>query len=165
MDVYGNNETTSTFDVANGIVQAVNNGANIINLSFGGTGDSQFLHDTISQVAKQGIPIYAAAGNEAVTTPTYPAAYPEVISVTATDSTGKIASYANRGSFIDMTAPGDNVVGFDGQSFLVEGTSTSTAFVTGAAAGLADAAHASADQATALLQKNLPHSDILKTAP
>ncbi len=164
VDVYGNNESTSTFDVANGIVQAVNNGANIINLSLGGTGDSQILHNTIIQVAQQGIPIYAAAGNDPVTTPTYPAAYPEVISVTATDSSGQLAPYANRGSFIDMTAPGDNVVPFGGQNYLVEGTSTSTAFVSGAAAGLADAAHASADQAEALLQKSLPKSAILKPA-
>ena len=164
VDVYGNNETTSTFDVANGIVQAVNNGANIINLSLGGTGDSQLLHDTITQVSQRGIPIYAAAGNDPVTTPTYPAAYPEVISVTATDSTGKIASYANRGSFIDMTAPGDNVVAFNGASYLVEGTSTSTAFVSGAAAGLADASHVCADQAQALLQKSLPRSSVLKTS-
>lgn len=162
VDVYGGNETTSTFDVANGIVQAVNNGANFINLSLGGTSDSQFLHDTIIQVSKQGIPIYAAAGNDPVTTPTYPAAYPEVVAITATDRSGQIAPYANRGSFIDMTAPGDNIVAFGGQNYVVEGTSTSTAFVTGAAAGLVDAAHATADQATALLQKNLPRSSVPK---
>jgi len=162
VDVYGNNEMTSTFDVANGIVQAVNNGANIINLSLGSTGDSQFLHNTIKQVAKQGIPMYAAAGNEPVTTPTYPAAYPEVVSVTASDNTGKIASYANRGSFIDMMVNGDNVVGFNGQSYLVQGTSTSTAFASGMAAGLADSSHVCADQAQSLLQKSLKPASILK---
>jgi hypothetical protein len=162
VDVYGNNETTSTFDVANGLIQAVNNGADIINMSLGGTGDSQILHDAINQVLNRGIPIYAAAGNEPVTTPTYPAAYPGVIAVTATDTTGQIASYANRGSFIDMAAPGDNVVGFDGQSYTVEGTSTSTAFISGAAAGLADVNHQCADQAQSLLQKTLPKSSLLK---
>jgi hypothetical protein len=162
VDVYGNSETTTTFDVANGIVQAVNNGANIINLSLGGTGDSQILHNTIMIVSHQGIPIYAAAGNDPVTTPTYPAAYPEVISVTATDSSGNLASYANRGSFIDMTAPGDNVVSFAGQNYLVEGTSTATAFASGTAAGLADSSHVGADQAESLLQKSLPKSSVLK---
>jgi hypothetical protein len=162
VDVYGNSETTSTFDVANGIVQAVNNGANIINLSLGGTGDSDLLHNTIIQVTQQGVTIYAAAGNDPVTTPTYPAAYPEVISVTATDSSGNLASYANRGSFIDMTAPGDNVVGLNGQQYLVEGTSTSAAFVSGTAAGLADAAGVGASQAEALLQKSAAPSTILK---
>ena len=164
VDVYGSSHTTSTFNVANGIVQAVNNGANIINLSLGGTGDSQVLHDTIIQVAKQGIPIYAAAGNDPVTTPTYPAAYPEVKAVTATDRSGNIASYANRGSFISMAAPGDNVVNFDGKQYQVEGTSTSTAFVSGAAAGLADSAHVCADQAQSLLQKTLPNAKSLKVS-
>jgi len=45
--------------------------------------------------------------NEPVTTPTYPAAYPGVVAVTATDSTGQIASYANRGSFVDLAISGD----------------------------------------------------------
>ncbi len=155
VDVYGNGETTTTFDVANGIVQAVNNGANIINLSLGSTGDSQVLHDTINQVIQQGIPIYAAAGNEPVTTPTYPAAYPGVVAVTATDASGQIAPYANRGSFVDMAITGDNVVPFDGQSWLVEGTSTSTAFASGMAAGLADSAHDCANQAQGLLQSSM----------
>jgi hypothetical protein len=165
VDVYGSGESTSTFNVANGIVQAVNNGANIINLSLGGTGDSTVLQGVIDQVVKQGIPVYAAAGNSPVTTPTYPAAYPGVIAVTATDNTGQIASYANRGSFIDIAAPGDNVVGFNGQNYMVEGTSTATAFVSGAAAGLADANHDCASQAQTLLQQNLPKSSILKTTP
>ncbi len=165
VDVYGSSATTTTFDVANGIVQAVNNGANIINMSLGSSGDSQFLHNTIIQVAKQGIPLYAAAGNEPVTTPTYPAAYPEVVSVTAGNSSGQIASYANRGNFIDMMAPGDNVVGYAGQNYLVEGTSTSTAFASGTAAGLADSTHACADQAESLLQKSLPRAAVLKNAP
>ena len=60
VDVYGNNETTTTFDVANGIVQAVNNGADIINLSLGGTGDSSFLQSTINQVLSRGNSLWAA---------------------------------------------------------------------------------------------------------
>ncbi len=155
VDVYGSSSTTTTFDVANGIIQAVNSGANVINLSLGSSGDSQFLHDTITAVAKRGIPIYAAAGNEPVTTPTYPAAYPEVVAVTASDPNGQIASYANRGSFIDLMAPGNDVVPYNGQSYFVQGTSTSTAFASGMAAGLADASHACADQAQSLLVKSL----------
>jgi hypothetical protein len=155
VDVYGGGETTTTFDVANGIVQAVNNGADIINLSLGSTGDSQVLHNTINQVIQQGIPVYAAAGNEPVTTPTYPAAYPGVVAVTATDASGQIAPYANRGSFVDMAISGDNIVNYNGQSWFVEGTSTSTAFASGMAAGLADHAHDCADQAQGLLQNSM----------
>jgi thermitase len=155
VDVYGDNETTTTFDVANGAVTAVNNGANILNMSLGSSSDSAFLQKTLSQISAQGIPIYAAAGNEPVTTPTYPAAYPGVVAVTASDQSGKIADYANRGNFIDMIAPGDSIVNFNGQNYLVEGTSTSTAFASGMAAGLADSAGVCADQAQALLQKSL----------
>ena len=154
VNVFGNSETTSTFDIANGVAQAVNGGASILNLSLGSTGNSQVLQNVIAQAVQQGIPIFAAAGNEPVTTPTYPAAYPGVTAVTASDPSGGIASYANRGSFVSMIAPGDNVVSFDGQNYLVEGTSTSTALVSGMAAGLADSTHECPDQVQSLLKKN-----------
>ena len=161
VDVYGNSETTTTFDVAHGIQTAIDNGATMLSMSLGSTGSSQVLQNVISQAAQLGIPMFAAAGNEPVTTPTYPAAYPGVIAVTASDPSGGIASYANRGSFVQMIAPGDNIVPFDGQNYLVEGTSTSTAIVAGMAAGMADAAHACADQAAALLQKSAPTSSAI----
>jgi Subtilase family len=154
VDVYGTNETTTTFDVANGAVTAVNNGADILNMSLGSPSDSSFLQNIISQITQQGVPVFAAAGNTPVTTPTYPAAYPGVVAVTASGANGQIAPYANRGSFIDMMAPGDNVVPFGGQSYLVEGTSTATAIVSGMAAGLADSQGACADQAVSLLRSS-----------
>jgi thermitase len=127
----------------------------VLNMSLGSSSDSPFLQNIIAQINQQGIPIFAAAGNEPVTTPTYPAAYPGVIAVTASDQSGNIASYANRGSFIKMIAPGDNIVNFDGQNYLVEGTSTATAIASGMAAGLADSQGACADQAAGLLQQSL----------
>src|SRR5262249_10628036 len=81
VDIYGCSETTTTFDVANGAVTAVNNGANILNMSLGSSSDSSFLQNTLNKISAQGVPIYAAAGNEPVTTPTYPAAYPGVVAV------------------------------------------------------------------------------------
>ncbi len=139
VDVYGCNPTTSTFDVAKGIYEALNRGANIINLSLGSSGDSAFLHELIQKAADQGIVFFAAAGNQPVTTPTYPAAYPEVVAVTAGDRNGQIASYANRGDFVDIMTPGTSIVPFDGQSYAVVGTSPATAYASGIAAGLADA--------------------------
>ena len=162
VDVYGNSESTTTFDVAHGIQTAIDNGATMLSMSLGSTGNSQVLQNVISQAAQLGIPMYAAAGNEPVTTPTYPAAYPGVVAVTASDPSGGIASYANRGSFVQLIAPGDNIVPFDGQNYLVEGTSTSTAIVSGTAAGLADSAHVCADQATALLQKSASPSSAIR---
>ncbi|MEK7707480.1 MAG: S8 family serine peptidase, partial [Verrucomicrobiota bacterium] len=133
VDVYGPNPSTSTYDVANGIVTAVNNGANIINLSLGGQGYSPFLESVIQAVRDRGIPIVAAAGNQPVTTPFYPAAYPGVLAVTAVES-GQIAPYANRGSFVNVAAPDSGVFCFNGQSYYVQGTSASAAYTSGMAA-------------------------------
>lgn len=141
VNVYGANESTSTFDVATGIYRAVNGGANLINLSLGGQGDSTFLHTLIQNATKQGVVFFGAAGNEPVTTPEYPAAYPEVQAVTAGNGPGQVADYANRGSFVDLMLPGTSIVPYGGQSWAVTGTSTSTAFATGIAAGLADSSH------------------------
>jgi Subtilase family/Fervidolysin N-terminal prodomain len=137
VDVYGNNAETTTFDVANGIYSAIQGGATLINLSMGGADDSPFLHQVIQTASQQGVLFFAAAGNEPTTAPTYPAAYPEVISVTAGGENG-LASYANRGAFVDVVAPGASVVSFNGEQYLVMGTSASTADVTGLAAGLSD---------------------------
>jgi len=141
VDVYGNNPDTTTFNVAAGIYQAVNAGANVINLSLGSEADSPFLHKLIQDASQQGVVFFAAAGNSPVTTPVYPAAYPEVVAVTAGTPDGQIADYANRGSFVDMIAPGTSLVPFQGQAYIVTGTSTATAFATGMAAGTADANH------------------------
>src|SRR5581483_528034 len=155
VDVYGASESTTTFDVAKGITDAINNGATSISASLGSSGDSQILHDVVNQALQANIPIFAAAGNEPVSTATYPAAYPGVIAVTASDASGQIAPYANRGSFVSMIAPGAKVVPFDGQNWLVEGTSTSTAIASGMAAGLADSTGACADQERSLLQQQV----------
>ncbi len=140
VDVYGPNASTTTFEVAEGVVQAVNNGATVLNLSLGGTGDDTTLRDLLQKVSDRGIPIFAAAGNAPVTTPFYPAADPGVIAVTATER-GQIASYANHGSFVDLGAPDTSIVYLGGQPYYVQGTSASTAIVSGAAAGLQDSTH------------------------
>jgi hypothetical protein len=155
VNVYGPNPSSSTFEVAQGVVQAVNNGAKIVNLSLGGEGESAVLADTIKAVRKLNIPVFAAAGNEPVTTPFYPAAYPGVTAVTATDH-GQIAPYANRGSFVSLGAPGAGIFCFNGQSYVSVGTSTSAAYTSGLAAGYMDETHSSVNQMQTFLQSNLP---------
>ena len=153
VDVYGPNASTSTFDVANGVVQAVNGGARVINMSLGSQGDSPFLHSVLQDVKKQNIPVFAAAGNEPVTTPFYPAAYPEVTAVTAVDQ-GKVDSYANRGSFVSLGAPGTSIVCYDGANYFVVGTSASSAFASGIAAGYMEANPGNVAQMQGYLQSN-----------
>jgi thermitase len=153
VDVYGASASTSTFDVANGITTAYNNGANIINLSLGSEGDSQILHDAIQQVSARNVLLIGAAGNTPVTTPFYPAAYSEVMAVTAVDQ-GPLASYANRGSFVSLGAPGTSIVYFNGVPYYVTGTSASAAFTSGIAAGYLDTTHNTTSQAQAFLRSN-----------
>jgi hypothetical protein len=135
VDVYGNSPDTTTFDVAKGIYAALASGASVVNLSLGGDGDSQLLADLIHAAHQQGVLFFGAAGNQPTTNPTFPAAYPDVVAVTAGDRRGNIAPYANRGDFVDVIAPGTSVVDYQGQSYLVRGTSAATAYVSGTAAG------------------------------
>jgi len=153
VDVYGSSASSTTFDVANGIAQAVNGGAKIINLSLGSESDSTFLHDVIKQASSQNIVFFGAAGNTPVTTPFYPAAYPEVTAVTAIDQ-GQLASYANRGSFVSAGAPGTSIVYFNSQPWQVTGTSTSAAYTSGLAAGYMDNKHSTAGQAQTFILNN-----------
>jgi hypothetical protein len=145
--------STTTFDVANGIIQAVNGGAKIINLSLGSSSDSPFLQSVIQDVNKLNIPMFAAAGNEPVTTPFYPAAYPGVKAVTAIDN-GQLASYANRGSFVSLGAPGTSIVPFGNLAFGVQGTSVSSAYTSGLAAGYLERSGGNVSKMQSFLNSN-----------
>ena len=140
IDVYGNNEATSSYELAKGMYAAVGNGASIVNISSGGTGDSALLNDIIDYARSQGTIVFAAAGNAPTTDPVFPAANPNVIAVTASDTQGQVAAYANRGEFVDLMAPGTSRIKFNGQSYLVTGTSPATAMMSGMAAGIDDCA-------------------------
>ena len=151
-DVYGASDTANTFDVANAIYRAITDGANPINLSLGTGGDSEFLHRVIQSGNKQGVVFLGAAGNEPTTAPTFPGAYPEVIAVSAMGPDGKIAPYANRGSFVDALAPGQIRLTFNGQTWITSGTSVSTALMTGIAAGGVDGGCVTGNQLLGSLQ-------------
>lgn len=86
------------------------NRADIINLSLGGTGYSQAEQDSCTQARDQGVIIVAAAGNESTSVPVYPASYDGVVSVSAVDINKKLAPYSNYGAYIDVSAPGGDMV-------------------------------------------------------
>jgi hypothetical protein len=152
-DVYGSGETASTWNVALGIQAVINKGATLVNLSLGGAGQSSVLESLIQSAESDGIGFFAAAGNEPVTTPTYPAAYPGVNAVTALQQPGQLAPYANYGSFVDMALPGASVVYLGNQAYLMQGTSVSTAYATGVAAGNEAASCAGLAQIQTTMQK------------
>jgi hypothetical protein len=154
--VYDSGEQTTTWNVARGVQAAVNGGASVLNMSLGGGGDSAVLDDIIQQALAKGVVIFAAAGNQPVTTPTYPAAIPGVNAVTALGSRGQLASYANYGNFVSMALPGANVVQQGNQSFVVQGTSTATAYASGVAAGTKGTDCQPWSQITSAMQQKFP---------
>ena len=133
--VYDASEMTTTWNVALGIQAAVNGGATVLNMSLGGTTDSSILDDIVNQALARGIVIFAAAGNQPVSAPTYPAAIPGVNDVTALGQPGQLAAYANFSPQVDMALPGTSIFSYGGQTFAVQGTSPATAYATGMAAG------------------------------
>jgi len=135
VNVYGSGETASTWNVALGVQAAVDGGASVLNMSMAGTSDDAVLDDIIQQAVAKGVVIFAAAGNQPVSTPNYPAAIPGVNAVTALGAPGQLASYANYGNFVEMALPGSSVVYLGNQAFVVQGTSASSAYASGIAAG------------------------------
>ena len=93
-------------DIAEAIKFAADNDADIINMSLGGGGASNMLEEAIKYAHGKGVTIIAAAGNEGRNAASYPARYPDVISVAATDAAGDKAAYSNFGAGVDIAAPG-----------------------------------------------------------
>lgn len=127
--------------VANGIYWAADNGAEIINLSLGGSSPSITLQNAIEYAAGRGVVIIGAAGNSGNTTPIYPANYPQVISVTAVDQSDAKPDWANLGAWIDLAAPGQDILSTYKNTYAyISGTSMATPHVAGVA-GLIKSLH------------------------
>jgi thermitase len=156
INVFGCDGTANDWWLVQGMLAAATNGATVFNMSLGGTSDSAVLHDVANQLLAQGVVIYAAAGNQPVNTPTFPAAYSGVNAVTALGAPGQLASYANYGSFVSMALPGASVVSFGNQSYVVQGTSPATADATGVAVGTKGINCASWSQIQSAMQQKFP---------
>ncbi|MBO2943241.1 peptidase S8 [Paenibacillus sp. F411] len=127
----------TTYAVAEGIIWAVDHGAKVINMSLGNYADSQFLHDAIKYAYDRDCLLVAASGNDNTERPGFPAAYPEVLAVAATNPDMTRAEYSNYGDYIDVTAPGTNIASTypDNQYAALSGTSMASPHVA-AIAGL-----------------------------
>jgi YD repeat-containing protein len=130
-----------TSDAIEAIEYAKALGVKIINCSFGGSQENYALRDAM---ASSGILFICSAGNKGQDTavyPLYPASLnlPNIISVASINSSGELAGFSNFGTDVDIAAPGVNILGtVPGDKYEMQnGTSTSTAFVTGIAALLA----------------------------
>lgn len=93
-----------------GIQYAAANGADVINMSWGGPGYSATNQNVINSIYNMGIVLVAAAGNDDVSTPHYPSGYDNVISVAATDENDVKAWFSNFSTTVDVSAPGGSGV-------------------------------------------------------
>ncbi|AKD04956.1 hypothetical protein PKOR_20005 [Pontibacter korlensis] len=95
---------------AEGIIYAVNQGARVISMSFGGGGYSQTIQNIINEATANGVVFVAAAGNSNTEVKMYPAAYDNVIAVASTDANDLKSSFSNYGSWVDISAPGSGIL-------------------------------------------------------
>jgi subtilisin family serine protease len=98
-----------TSDVASAVRYAADHGAKVINLSLGGSSSDAFLRQQIDYAISKGIIIVAAAGNSGCNCLSYPANYPEVIAVGATNQSDGLATFSSYGTNLDLVAPGVNI--------------------------------------------------------
>ncbi len=126
-----------------GILAAANHCPGVINLSFGSLSQDSELHDAILTAVHNGCLVVAAAGNggETGSPTTYPAAWPHVLTVGATDESDQVASFSTTGPDLDVAAPGVDITGAvplskDPSGYLggLSGTSFSAPIVSAAAA-------------------------------
>jgi len=95
--------------VAEGIIHATDVGVDIISISLGGYGESELIYEAIKYAYNSGVLIVAAAGNDNTNIKLYPAAYEEVIAVTATDQFDNVAWFSNYGEWVELAAPGVDI--------------------------------------------------------
>jgi subtilisin family serine protease len=148
--------TTST--IAAGIVRAVNSGARVLNLSVGSTGTTETMADGVRYALDRGAVLVAAAGNDGLDDAMYPAAYPGVISVGATDEGDRLYFWSNHGAKVLLAAPGCNTAPLlHGKHAYFCGTSSATPMVSGIAAL---ALSANPDSTRAEIEQALVHSAV-----
>jgi type VII secretion-associated serine protease mycosin len=106
----GGNGYLST--AAAGVVYAADHGADVINMSIAARTSEAALTNAIAYARASGVVVVAAAGNErGLGSPaSYPAAEPGVIAVAATDSNDTVAGYSTAGDYVDVAAPGTNIL-------------------------------------------------------
>jgi subtilisin family serine protease len=123
-------------NIIQGIEWAIENHIDIIAMSFGGTQYSEILNEAVKNATYNNILVIAASGNDGSTDIQYPANYPDVVCVGATDKISNITDFTNTGEQMDLVAPGVDIetVSPGGTPIKASGTSVSVQHVAGAAA-------------------------------
>lgn len=116
----GGNGTVA--DLAEAIRLAADRGAQIIALGCSGSGHSRLLHQAINYAHNKGLVLFAPAGNDNRPEAAYPARYPHVIGMTATSPQNLRSRYANFGAWVDLAAPGGEILGEQAIGGIVQNT-------------------------------------------
>jgi len=138
-------EQTIQNELAEGIMTAVKDGAQVISMSIGYSAPSGVVRAALQYAYSRGAVLVASSGNSGQNDEkhdhgwspvSFPADYPGVLSVAAVDEDGTTASFSSGNLSVQVAAPGDNVPaqGNDGQYYTVDGTSPACALVAGVAA-------------------------------
>lgn len=127
------NGSSNSFLIAEGIIAAVDTGAQLINISLGGNGRSGLVENALDYAKKAGVIVVAAAGNSGTEGVMYPAASPSVVAVGAVDAKNQPMAFSTTGEQVAVAAPGYAVsAAYPGnRAASVTGTSFSSPIVTG----------------------------------
>jgi hypothetical protein len=159
--------TTSNFTQMRSLFYALDQGARVMNLSWGSPVDSEFLRQATLRARSEGLVVVASTGNQGSSQPMYPAAYDHVIGVGASLPDGSHWPQSNVGNAVFLAAPGtaDFPVGYQGQPGPYAGTSIAAATVSHAL-GLYFQRNpqATAEQATRALQSAVSQSGTARNA-
>ena len=145
----------TSYDLAAGIIAAVDAGAKLINISMGGYGTDALTRNAIEYALSKGAVIFGASGNNGTNQVANPAANKGVLAIGAVDAAGNHLNFSNTGSQIAFSAPGFgiNAAYTNNQYVSMSGTSLSTPIFLGATAGVMTAMKVNADQAIQLMYK------------
>jgi subtilisin family serine protease len=127
----------SVSSIVEGINWATSHGAQVINMSLGAPEGSPSLRRAIQRALSRGVTVVAASGNEGPDNgPSYPAAYPGVIAVAASDPNDRLAKFSSRGDYVSFIAPGVKILSSipGGKYAELSGTSMACPHVSGLAA-------------------------------
>ncbi len=133
---YGGGAYLQNDDLAAAIVYAADNGAQVINMSWGDTVRAFIIEDAVEYAYHRGCILVGAAGNSAAVGSYYPAALKSVISVAGLGQENQLYGSSNFGATIDIAAPGEEILStaLNGEYQKRDGTSMAAAHVSGVAA-------------------------------